>query len=366
MENKKFNTALIHGGFRFDKHTGAVNIPIYQTSTYAKKSVSESVCGYEYSRSGNPTRAALESLIAELEGGMRGFAFASGMAAVTAVLSIFKSGDTILVTDNVYGGTFRVLDKVFSHFGIKYKSIDTSKPENIENALTPDVAAIFVESPTNPLLTVTDLSAIAEIAKKHSILSIVDNTFMTPYLQKPLEQGIDIVVHSATKFLGGHSDLIAGLVVTKDDVLGERIGFVQNSTGGILQPFDSFLLIRGIKTLAVRMDRHIQNADKVAELLKNSPYADKVYHVGIPVVSFELSTSKNLDKFFDNLKILTLAESLGGIESLMCHPATMTHASIPKEMRDALGIKDNLIRVSVGIEDIDDILKDLSYALENA
>ncbi|MBU4440421.1 MAG: aminotransferase class V-fold PLP-dependent enzyme, partial [Firmicutes bacterium] len=253
------NSKLIHGGIDGDEKTGAVNVPIFQTSTYKQDGLGKDR-GYEYSRSGNPTREALESLIAELEEGVAGFAFASGMAATTAVLSLFKTGDKIIISSNVYGGTFRVLDKVFNNFGITYEIVETSDLELLEKSLTEDVKAIFIESPANPILTITDIKAVAEIAKKHGVLSIVDNTFMTPYLQRPIPLGVDIVVHSATKYLGGHSDLIAGLAVVNSKELAERLWFVQNSTGGVLQPFDSFLLIRGIKTLGIRMDRHIENA----------------------------------------------------------------------------------------------------------
>ena len=265
---KNIESALIHGGIYGDEHTGAVNVPIYQTSTYEQPELGKHK-GWEYSCTGNPTRAALEALIAELEKGKAGFAFASGMAAITAVLSLFESGDKIIISSNVYGGTFRVLDKVFKNFGITYAIEDTTDLQGLDSKITPDVKAILVESPANPLLTVTDLSGVAKIAKKHGILSIVDNTFMTPYLQRPIELGADIVIHSATKYLGGHSDLVAGLVVVHDEALAERIAFIQNSTGGVLAPFDSFLLIRGIKTLGVRLDRHVDNAEKAALHLKN-------------------------------------------------------------------------------------------------
>ncbi|WP_455716087.1 trans-sulfuration enzyme family protein [Anaerosporobacter sp.] len=376
---KDIETALIHGGIYGDKQTGAVNVPIYQTSTYEQESLGHHK-GYEYSRTGNPTRAALEALIAELEHGKAGFAFASGMAAITAVLSLFKSGDRIIISSNVYGGTFRVLDKVFNNFGITYSIEDTTDIAALENKITPEVKAIFVESPANPLLTITDLGAIAEIAKKHGILSIVDNTFMTPYLQRPIELGVNIVIHSATKYLGGHSDLVAGLVVVDSEELAKRIGFIQNSTGGILQPFDSFLLIRGIKTLGVRMDRHVDNAVKIAEYLKTHKAVKQIYYPGFSeaqgyeinkkqaknggaMISFELYENYKIEKFYSSLKLITLAESLGGVESLVCHPASMTHASIPYETRQKVGITDGLIRLSVGIESINDLLEDLEQAI---
>lgn len=372
-------SALIHGGIYGDKLTGAVNIPIYQTSTYEQQGLGHNK-GYEYSRTGNPTRAALEALIAELEHGTAGFAFASGMAAITAVLSLFQTGDRIIISSNVYGGTFRVLNQVFNHFGITYSIEDTTNLQALEDKITPDVKAIFVESPANPLLTITDLAAVSALAKRHGILSIVDNTFMTPYLQRPIELGADIVIHSATKYLGGHSDLIAGLVVANDSQLADRLAFLQNATGGVLQPFDSFLLIRGIKTLSVRMDRHVENAVKAAEHLKKHRAVKRVYYPGLPdaqgyevnrrqaknggaMISFELSENYHIETFFTSLKFVALAESLGGVESLVCHPASMTHASIPYEIRQKVGITDGLIRLSIGIENIDDILADLDQAI---
>lgn len=375
-------SAFIQGGIYGDKTTGAVNVPIYQTSTYEQSGLGENA-GWEYSRTGNPTRAAVEALIAELEGGTHGFAFASGMAAIAAVLNLFKSGDRVVISSNVYGGTFRILDKIFKNFKLEYTIVDTTNLDNLESALSPDVKAILIESPANPLLTVTDLAGASALSKKHGILTIVDNTFMTPYLQRPLELGADIVVHSATKYLGGHSDLIAGLVVVKDERLAERLAFIQNATGGVLAPFDSFLLIRGIKTLAVRLDRHVQNAETIALRLKENRAVKKVYYPGLPdaqgyeinkrqaknggaVISFELKENYDIKKFFKSLHLIALAESLGGIESLVCHPATMTHASIPYEIRQKVGITDGLIRLSVGIEHVDDLLSDLEQAIKES
>lgn len=379
---KDLETALIHGGIYGDELTGAVNVPIYQTSTYEQQGLGK-YKGYEYSRTGNPTRAALEALIAELEGGKAGFAFGSGMAAITAVLSLFETGDKVIISKNVYGGTFRVLDKVFNHFGISYSIEDTTDLKSLDEKVTPDVKAIMIESPANPLLTVTDIAGVAEIAEKHGILSIVDNTFMTPYLQRPIELGVNIVVHSATKYLGGHSDVVAGLVAVDSDELAERIAFIQNSTGGVLGPFDSFLLIRGIKTLGVRMDRHVENAEKAAKFLLDHKAVKKVYYPGLPdaqgaeitkrqaknggaMISFELYENYDINKFFESLQLVALAESLGGVESLVCHPASMTHASIPYETRQKVGITDGLIRLSIGIESIDDILADIDQAIEKA
>lgn len=379
---KSIESALIHGGIYGDKLTGAVNVPIYQTSTYEQQGLGQNK-GWEYSRTGNPTRAALEALIAQLEHGTAGFAFGSGMAAITAVLSLFNTGDKIIISSNVYGGTFRVLDKVFNHFGITYSIEDTTNIKTLDGRITPEVKAILVESPANPLLTITDIAAVAALAKKHGILSVVDNTFMTPYLQRPIELGADIVIHSATKYLGGHSDLVAGLVVVNDDELARRLAFLQNATGGVLGPFDSFLLIRGLKTLGVRMDRHVDNAQTAANHLQNHKAVKKVYYPGLPdaqgceinqrqaknggaMISFELNEGYDIKKFFSSLKLIALAESLGGVESLACHPASMTHASIPYETRQKVGITDGLIRLSIGIENIDDILADIDQAIEKS
>ncbi len=379
---KNINTALIHGGISLDERTGAVNVPIYQTSTFKQDGLGK-MRGYEYSRTGNPTREALEALIAELENGYAGFAFASGMAAATAVLSLLNSGDKVLISSNVYGGTFRVLDKVFNHFGITYKISDTEDVASFEKDITDDVKAVLLESPANPLMTVTDIAAVSEAAHKHNLLVIVDNTFMTPYLQKPLDLGADIVIHSATKYLGGHSDVVAGLAVVKTKELAEKIAFIQNSTGGVLPPFDSFLLIRGIKTLSVRMDRHVSNAEKAVEFLVNNKAVKNVYYPGLKtdkgyeinkkqarnggvMISFELVDGYDIEKFFESLKLVMLAESLGGVESLVCHPSTMTHASIPEEIRKKVGITDGLIRLSIGIEDINDILEDLDNAIKES
>lgn len=380
---KHIDSALIHGGIYGDALTGSVNVPIYQTSTYEQKGLGKLVGGYEYSRTGNPTRAALEALIAELEGGVSGFAFGSGMAATTAVLSLFHTGDKIILSQNVYGGTYRVLAKVFDHFGIGFDIVDTTDLAVLDKAITPEVKALFIESPANPLLTVTDIKAVADIAKKHNILTIVDNTFMTPYLQRPISLGADIVIHSATKYLGGHSDLVAGLVVVNDSELARKIAFIQNSTGGVLGPFDSFLLIRGIKTLSVRMDRHAQNAAFVAQRLRQNKAVKNIYYPGFEdaqghdiqvrqaktggaMISFELYENYSLERFFESLHLVALAESLGGVESLVCHPSTMTHAAFPKDIRDAVGITENLIRLSVGIENEMDIIEDLEQAIRQS
>ncbi|MDR0840994.1 MAG: PLP-dependent aspartate aminotransferase family protein [Christensenellaceae bacterium] len=375
-------SALVHGGVDGDARTGAISVPIYQTATYRQDALGKNR-GYEYSRTGNPTREALEALIAELEQGVAGFAFASGMAATTAVLSLFEGGDKIIISSNVYGGTFRVLDEVFSRFHIGYSIVDTTDLAALEAAITPDVKAILIESPANPLLTVTDIAGAAAIAKQKGVLLIVDNTFMTPYLQRPLELGADIALHSATKYLGGHSDIIAGLLVVNSAALAERVQFIQNATGGILQPFDSYLLIRSIKTLGVRLDRHVENAQRIAELLFAHEAVERVYYPGLPsaqgyeinqrqaknggaMISFELKAGYDINKFFEGLQLIVLAESLGGVESLVCHPASMTHASIPKEIREKVGITEGLIRLSVGIEQIEDLIEDLQTAIAGA
>lgn len=380
---KQIESAVIHGGIYGDAATGAVNTPIFQTSTYEQDGLGKQRAGWEYSRTGNPTRAALEALMAELEGGTNGYAFSSGMAAIDAVLHLFQSGDSIVISSNVYGGTFRILDKIFRPYGLRYKIADTTDLTAVKDALTPDVKAILLESPANPLLTVTDIAPVAELAKSHGALTIVDNTFMTPYLQRPLELGADIVVHSATKYLGGHSDVIAGFVIVKDTELAERLHFIQNAVGAIAQPFDSFLLIRSIKTLAVRMNAHVANAEKLAADLQSHPAVKKVYYPGLKtaqgyeiqhrqaknggaMISFELQDNYDIHKFFEGLKLIALAESLGGVESLVCHPASMTHASIPKEIREQVGITDTLVRLSVGIENYKDLHTDLFTAIEGA
>ncbi|MCR5829231.1 MAG: PLP-dependent aspartate aminotransferase family protein [Lachnospiraceae bacterium] len=380
-ETKKLgkNSILIHGGTDGDETTGAVNVPVYQTSTYKQDGLGKTR-GWEYSRTGNPTRDALEKLIADLEHGKFGLAFASGLAAINTVLSLFKSGDKLIVSDNIYGGTFRILDNVFKNFGITYEIADTSDLSSIEEKIDDSVKAVYIESPSNPLLTVTDIAKVSQIAHKHNKLVIVDNTFLTPYLQRPLTLGADIVVHSGTKYLGGHSDTISGFAVVNDEELAKRLYYLQNAIGGVLAPWDSFLIIRGIKTLGVRMDRHVENALKIAKWLDNNRDIKKVYYPGLKndpgyevqkkqadgpgaMISFVLDSGYDYKKFFENLRLITLAESLGGVESLVCHPASMTHAAIPADIRKKVGIVDELIRLSVGIEDGDDLISDLKQAI---
>ncbi len=370
----KFNTLVIHGGIDGDKNTGAVTVPIYQTSTY-RQSKAGQPGEYEYSRTANPTRTALERLIADLEGGARGFAFGSGMAAISSVLMLFKAGDHIIIGDDVYGGTYRVMDKVFSQMGIRYTAVDTTDGGSLEGAIQESTRAIMIETPSNPTMKLTDIKKVAQIARERNLIFIVDNTFMTPYLQRPLELGADIVLHSATKYLGGHSDVVAGLAVVKDEELGERLHFIQNSVGAILGPQDSWLLMKGIKTLPLRMDRHCENARAIVAWLKTQPWVTKIHYPGLRgevellqeqmkdfggMISFEVKDEALVNTLLDQLKIITLAESLGGIESLISVPARMTHASLPKELRERLGISNTLIRLSVGVEAIEDLLADLS------
>lgn len=377
----KRKTKLIHGGIVGDPTTGAVSTPIYQVSTYKQESVGVH-SGFEYSRTGNPTRHALEELIKDLEGGKAGFAFGSGMAAITAVMMLFDSGDHVIMTDDVYGGTYRVMSKVLNRFGIESSFIDTSSLDNIEKEIRPNTKALYIETPTNPLLKITDIEEAAKIAKKNNLLTIVDNTFSTPYWQTPIELGADIVLHSATKYIGGHSDVVAGLVVVNSEKLAEDLHFVQNSTGGVLGPQDSWLLIRGIKTLGVRMEETEANTKAIVEFLQSHPAVEKIYYPGLEthpnheiakkqgggfggMISFDVGSQENADQLLKKIKYFTLAESLGAVESLISVPARMTHASIPAERRAELGITDGLVRISVGLEDAEDLIEDLKQALEN-
>ncbi|MCI3028632.1 cystathionine gamma-synthase [Desemzia sp. C1] len=372
-------TALIHGGVSRDKATGAVNVPIYQTSTYKQEKVGVHK-GFEYSRTGNPTRFAVEELIKDIEGGVKGFAFASGSAGTHTIFSLFSQGDHIIVGDDVYGGTYRLINSVLKRLGLTFTVVDMSDLTTIEPAILPETKAVFLESPTNPLLKITDIQAVAEIAKKHDLITIVDNTFATPYHQRPLTLGADIVLHSASKYLGGHSDIVAGLVTTSDSQIAEQIGFLQNAIGGILGPQDSWILQRGIKTLGIRMDAHEKNAAAIVEYLDNHAAIEKVYYPGLEshvgheiakkqtsgfggMVSFELKEGLSAKAFVEKLELLTLAESLGAVESLIEIPALMTHGSIPKEDREKSGIKDELVRFSVGLEDAEDLIADLEQAL---
>jgi cystathionine gamma-lyase/homocysteine desulfhydrase len=352
--------------------------PIYQASTFKQDGVGNFT--YEYARTGNPTREALETLIADLEGGARGFAFASGMAAIAAVMELFKTGDHIILTDDVYGGTYRYMTKVLNRRGIEVSFADTSNLQEVEASIRPETIAIFIETPTNPLLKISDIAALGELTEEKNLLLIADNTFNTPYWQTPIKLGADIVVHSATKYLGGHSDLVAGLVVVADEALGEEIHFIQNASGGVLAPHDSWLLIRGIRTLGVRMEEIEANTKHIAAFLKDHPAVEKVYYPGLEehpnhtlhavqsggfggMLSFTVKNEEKALDVLNKVKYFTLAESLGAVESLISLPAIMTHASIPRERRLELGIEDGLIRVSVGLEDAEDLLEDLEQAL---
>lgn len=376
----KFNTRLIHGGYSEDPATGAVSTPIYRSSTFHQHILGGEP-KWEYARTGNPTRASLEKLIAELEGGVAGFAFASGSAAIHAVFSMFSSGDHFVVGSDVYGGTFRLINKVLKRFGMEFTVVDMQNLAAVEAAIQTNTKAIYLETPTNPLLQIADIEAIAKIAKAHGVKTVVDNTFATPYNQNPLQLGADVVVHSATKYLGGHSDVVAGLAVTNDEAIAKQLAFLQNSIGSVLGPDDSWLLQRGIKTLGARMRVHHENAQAIVDFLVNDPRVDRVLYPGLPdfpgheiaakqmkhfgaIISFELKEGLSAKQFVENLKLIDLAESLGGIESLIEVPAVMTHGSIPREIRLKNGIKDELIRLSVGIEDEEDLLADLKQALD--
>ena len=374
-----FSTIAIHAGNEPDPSTGAVSVPIYQTSTYAQEGLGKHK-GYEYARTQNPTRSALETNIAALEGARFGFAFASGMSAIDASLKLVKGGDHVILGDNTYGGTYRLFNRILSDYGVEFDLADTSDLANLESAFKPNTKMVFVETPTNPVMTVTDLKAVSEMAHARGAKVVCDNTFMSPYFQRPIEHGVDIVVHSTTKYLNGHSDSVGGFVALNDDQDAEWIGFVQNGIGAILSPFDSFLVLRGTKTLAVRMEAHDRNGRVVANFLTEHPSVEKVYYPGLTshpqhelakrqqsgfggMVSFETGSLENAARVLESVKLCTLGESLGGVESLISHPATMTHASVPKETRDKLGITDGLVRISVGIEDVEDIIEDLDQAL---
>ncbi|TCI28892.1 bifunctional cystathionine gamma-lyase/homocysteine desulfhydrase [Exiguobacterium sp. SL-10] len=373
-------TALIHGGKTTDPLTGAVTPPIYQTSTYKQDGIGNLREGYEYSRTANPTRTALETLIADIEGGARGFAFGSGMAAISTILMLMKSGDHVIVGSDVYGGTYRVFNRVFQSLGLEASFVDTADAQAVREAFQPNTKMIYVETPTNPLLNVTDMRLIRAIADEANVLFVVDNTFMTPYFQNPIELGADYVLHSATKYLGGHSDVVAGLVVARTEELGERLAFLQNSIGAVLGPQDSFLVVRGIKTLAVRMEEIESNALALVDYLTKHEAVSRVLHPSVGseeakrvhlsqargfggMIAFDVGSAEAAELVVAKTKFFTLAESLGAVESLISVPARMTHASIPAERRLELGITDGLVRISVGLEDVQDLIEDLEHAL---
>lgn len=377
----KFNTKTIHGGQQHEPSTGAVMTPIFQTSTYVQQSPGKHK-GYEYSRGENPTRHALEKAFASIENGTHGLAFSSGLAATDCVLRLFNSGDHIIAGDDLYGGSYRMFTQLFEKYGLTFSFVDMNNPDNVKNAITENTKLIWLETPTNPLLKVADIEAITSIAKENNLLTAVDNTFATPYNQRPLDLGADIVMHSATKYLGGHSDVVMGALMVKDEELAKQLHFIQFAAGAVAGPMDCFLALRGVKTLALRVQRHNENGMKVAEFLKNHPKVQSVYYPGLEnhpnhevakkqmngfggMLSFRLKEDSREATFkvLENFKIITLAESLGGVESLVNHPATMTHASIPAKEREKLGITDSLIRLSVGVEDIDDLIEDINNAI---
>ncbi len=375
----RFDTKAIHAGQEPDPSTGAVTVPIYQTSTYVQDALGQHK-GYEYARTKNPTRSALESCIAALEGGTHGVCFASGMAAITTLAMLLTAGDHTIVSDNTYGGTFRVFDKVMSKLGLEFSYVDTSDPELVRAAMRPTTKMIFIETPTNPVMRLTDIAAMAEIAREQGVIVVVDNTFMSPYFQRPIEHGADVVVHSTTKYLNGHSDGVGGAVVVKDADLADRLYFLQNAAGAILSPMDSFLVLRGIKTLGVRMRQHDVNGRRIASFLSEHPRVLSVLYPGLAshpqhdlalrqmsgfggMIAFETGSLDNARAVLEAVRLCSLAESLGGVETLICHPASMTHASVPVADRERLGISDGLVRISVGIEDVDDLVDDIDQAL---
>ncbi len=379
-KHARFATVCLHAGQQPDPTTGAIITPIYQTSTYVQEALGKHK-GYEYARTQNPTRSALEANLAAIEGGRAAFAFASGMSAVHAIVTKLSAGDHAIVTDNTYGGTFRLFDKVMTRLGLAFSYVDTSMPSEIEAAMTPATKMVFIETPTNPVLRLTDIAASAEIAHRHGAFLVVDNTFASPCLQRPIELGADMVMHSTTKYLNGHSDSIGGVVIAVRDEDIEWLKFIQNSAGAILSPMDSSLVLRGTKTLALRMVQHTANGMALAEFLSGHPKVTRVIYPGLPshpqyalakrqmpngcggMLSFEMASLDEARQVLNRFKLIALAESLGGVESLVCHPASMTHASVPPERRKAIGLSDSLIRISAGIEDIEDLKDDLRQAL---
>lgn len=374
-----FATKAIHAGQDPDPTTGAVTVPIYQTSTYAQESLGRHK-GYEYARTQNPTRGALERNLAALEGGDAAHCFASGLAAIDTTMKLLSAGDHVIVSENTYGGTYRLFERVLRNFGVDFSYVDTTEAANVETALRDNTRMVFVETPTNPIMSIADLEGIGRLTASHGIRLVVDNTFMSPYFLRPIEYGADIVIHSTTKYLNGHSDSVGGAVITRNPEDSERIGFLQNAAGAILSPFDSFLVNRGVKTLAVRMRQHDENGRRVAAFLADHPAIEKVYYPGLPqhpqherarrlmsgfggMIAFETGSLAAARAVLDNVNLCALAESLGGVESLISHPASMTHASVPAEERARLGITDGLVRISVGIEDVEDIIADLDAAL---
>jgi cystathionine beta-lyase/cystathionine gamma-synthase len=378
----KFSTIAIHAGQEPDPTTGAVAVPIYQTSTYAQEGIGRHK-GFEYARTQNPTRLALERNLAALENGKTCFAFASGMAATNAVMTLLKSGDHVIVSDNTYGGTFRLFDKVLRKYGLEFSYVDAREPQNVEDAMRPETRMVFIETPTNPVMSLVDIRAVSEITRRRGVRLVVDNTFMSPYFQRPLDLGADVVVHSTTKYLNGHSDSIGGAVILNDEEDSAALAFIQNAAGAIISPMDAFLIMRGTKTLAVRMRQHDENGRLVAQFLSEHPAVQKVYYPGLKshpqhelarrqmsgfggMISFETGSLANAARVLESVRLCTPGESLGGVETLISHPATMTHASVPEVERDRLGITEGLVRISVGIEDAEDIIADIDQALRGA
>jgi cystathionine beta-lyase/cystathionine gamma-synthase len=359
----ELSTRLVQSGVRFDTATGALSVPIYQSATFAHPALGVST-GYDYTRSGNPTRQALEEALADLEGGHAAYSFASGMSALTAVLLLFKAGDHLLLGEDLYGGTYRLLDRIFARFGLTASYVDTTNPANVEASMRADTKALLLESPSNPMLKLSDIAGLASLCREQGVLSVVDNTLLTPYLQRPLELGCDLVVHSATKYLGGHNDLLAGVVVAGAEQLAQEVAFVQNAVGPVLAPHDCWLLLRGLKTLAIRLDRQQDNAAMLANWLREHPLVDAVYYPGLgAMLSFRLKTAELVRQALERVRVISYAESLGGVESLVTYPLLQTHADVPEATRLRLGIDDRLLRLSVGIEHISDLRNDLEQAL---
>lgn len=384
MHYKGFATTAIHTGQEPDPLTGAVTVPLYQTSTYAQEGIGQHK-GYEYARTHNLTRFKWEENLAALEAGNDqvgyGFAFASGLAAIDTIMKLLSSGDHVIAAEDMYGGTFRLFDKILRRFGLEFSYVDMTNPESVRKAITPKTKMIYTESPTNPMMMLTNLAAVSAIAKEAGAMMVVDNTFASPYIQQPLRLGADIVIHSATKYLGGHSDLVSGIVATNSKDIADQLKFLQNAAGAVPGPFECWLCLRSIKTLAVRMKQHEENARQIAEFCAKHPAIKKVYYPGLPshpqhelakkqmrgfgaMISIELGSLEKAKQFASSVRVFTLAESLGGVESLVCHPVSMTHGSVPKETRDRLGVTDGLVRLSVGIEDIEDLLADIEQALK--
>lgn len=376
---RNLETIMVHGSRKYNEATGAVSFPIYQSATFSHPGLNRST-GYDYSRTQNPTREELENIITKLEGGKEGFAFSTGMAAIDAVAKLILKGEHIILSDDLYGGTYRLFEEIYKAYGIETTFVDTTNIDNIKAAIKENTKAVFIETPSNPTMKVSDIAEISALAKKNKILTIVDNTFLTPYFQKPVKLGADVVIHSGTKYLGGHNDTLAGLVVVNSETLAEKLRYIQISTGAVLSPFDSWLIIRGIKTLAVRLEKQQQNALKLANWLKKQNSVDEVYYPGLPehkqynisvkqtsgfgaMLSFTVKNKETVEKILDRVKVIIFAESLGGVESLITYPYLQTHASIPEKKRQELGITDKLLRVSVGIENIEDIINDLNQAL---